>query len=150
MQYGGKPKTLPLDHIYILKPGSILAMSEGKFADGIHLPLGLKIGVEKSKSKLLFARTIAHELFHLKSYKSARVGKSGEDVSVYRSGFSMFDRKDFNEEMGEEKRYFGELEEAIVAECTKRLWNEIKKENIFSEEIKEIEKCKIWIAASLI
>src|SRR3990167_10008908 len=62
-QYGGEPKALPLDHIYVLKPGSVLAMTEGRLSGGIHKPLGLKIGVEKGKSKSLFARTVAHELF---------------------------------------------------------------------------------------
>lgn len=57
-QYGGKLKALPLDHIYLLKPDSVLAMTEGKLAGGIHKPLGVKIGVERGKSNLLFASTV--------------------------------------------------------------------------------------------
>jgi len=146
-QYGGEPKALPLDHIYVLKPGSVLAMTEGKLAGGIHKPLGLKVGVEKGKSKSLFASTVAHELFHLKSYKSARVGKSGEDVRLYRSGLSMIDRKDPNEEMGEEKEYFAILEEAIVAECTKKFLDEISKDSAFSEEAEAVRKFRDWVVA---
>ena len=146
-RYGGEPKSLPLDHIYVLKPGSVLAMTEGRLADGIHKPLGLKIGVEKGKSKSLFASTVAHELFHLKSYKSARVGKSGEDVRLYRSGLSMIDRKDPNEEMGEEKEYFAMLEEAIVAECTKKLLDEISADSVFSEEAEAVRKFRDWVVA---
>src|SRR3989344_7722222 len=146
-RYGGEPKELPLDHIYVLKPGSVLAMTEGRLAGGIHKPLGLKVGVEKGKSKSLFASTVAHELFHLKSYKSARVGKSGEDVRLYRSGLSMIDRKDPNEEMGEEKEYFAMLEEAIVAECTKKLLDEIGTDSFFSEEAEAVRKFKDWVVA---
>jgi len=146
-QYGGESRPLPLDHIYVLKPGSVLAMTEGKLAGGIHKPLGLKVGVERGKSKSLFASTVAHELFHLKSYKSARVGKSGDDVLLYRSGLSMIDRKDPNEEMGEEKEYFAMLEEAIVAECTKKFLDEISKDETFSEEAEAVKKFRDWVVA---
>jgi hypothetical protein len=147
VRYGGEPKALPLDHIYVLKPGSVLAMTEGRLAGGIHKPMGLKIGVEKGKSKLVFASTVAHELFHLKSYKSARVGKSGEDVRLYRSGLSMFDKKDPNEEGGDEKEYFAVLEEAIVAECTKKLLDGISSDSIFSEEIEAVRQFRDWVVA---
>lgn len=144
-QYGGEPKPLPLDHVYILKPGSVLAMTGGKLTGGIHQPIGAKIAIERRKSKLLFASAVAHELFHLKSYKSARVGKSGEDVRLYRSGLSMFDKKNPNEEFGEEKKYFTILEEAIVAECTKKFFDEISKDEAFSEEAEAVGKLKDWV-----
>ncbi len=146
-EYGGEPKPLPLNHIYVLKPGSVLAMTEGKLAGGIHQALGLKVGVEREKSKLLFASTVAHELFHLKSYKSARIGKTTDDVRLYRSGFSMIDRKDPNKEMGEEKDYFAMLEEAIVAECTKRFLDKISKDEAFSEEAEAVKKFRDWVVA---
>lgn len=146
-QYGGEPKALLLDHIYVLKPGSVLAMTEGRLVGGIHKPIGLKIGVERGKSKSLFASTVAHELFHLKSYKSARVGKSGEDVRLYRSGLSMIDKKNPDEEMDDEKEYFAMLEEAIVAECTKKLLDEINKDTLFNEETKAVAKFRDWVIA---
>lgn len=147
VQYGGVLKALPLDHIYVLKPGSVLAMTEGRLAGGIHKPLGLKIGIERGKSKLLFASAVAHELFHLKSYKSARVGKSGEDIHLYRSGLSMIDRKNPDEEIGDEKKYFDMLEEAIVAECTKKILDEISKDALFNEEAKAVAKFRDWVVA---
>ena len=147
LRYGGEPKMLPLDHIYVLKPGSVFAMTEGRLAGGIHQPLGLNIGIEKGTSKLLFASTVAHELFHLKSYKSARVGKSGEDVHLYRSGLSMMDKKNPDEKTGEEKEYFAMLEEAIVVECTKKLLDEIGKDSLFSEEAEAVKKIRDWVVA---
>lgn len=144
-RYGGEPKILPLDCIYILKPGSVSAMTEGKIAGGIHKPLGLKIGVEKGESKLLFTSSVAHELFHWKSYKAARVGDSGDDVRLYRTGLSMIDRKDLNEKLGEEKEYFAVLEEAIVAECTKKFLDEIGRDSEFNEEAKAVRKFRNWV-----
>jgi hypothetical protein len=143
-RHGGDPKPFPLDHIYILKSGSVFAMTEGKLGGGIHKPLGVKVGVEKGESKLLFASSLAHELFHAKSPKVARVGKSGEDVRVYRTGLSMMDRKDPDAELGDEKEYFGMLEEAIVAECTKRFLEQITKEEPFLEEAEAMKKIWGW------
>jgi len=144
--YGGDPKPFPLDHIYVLKPGSVSAMTEGKLGGGIHKPMGVKVGVEKGESNLLFASTVAHELFHAKSPKVARVGKSGEDVRVYRTGLSMMDRKDPNAKLGDEKEYFGILEEAIVAECTKRFLEQITREEPFREEAEAVKKIWGWVS----
>lgn len=145
-QYGGDPKPLPINHIYILKPDSVFAISEGKFRGGIHNPYGLNVGAEKGKSKLLFAGTVAHELFHLKSYKSARVGKPGEGAILYRSGLSMIDKKDTNKEVGDEKEYFAILEEAIVVECTRKFLDEIREDPDFKEETVAFEKFRDWVA----
>lgn len=146
-EYGGEPKLIPPDHIYVLKTGSVLTMTQGKLERGICKPLGLKIGVERGKSGLLFAGTVAHELFHLKSYKSARVGKSERDIRLYRSGLSMIDRKDSNEEAGEERQYFARLEEAVVAECTKKFLDEISQDSAFIEEIEAVKKFRDWVVA---
>lgn len=147
LQYGGKPEKIPPNCIYILKPDSILAMTEGEISGGIHKPLGRKIGVEKRESKLLFINSLAHELFHWKSYKAARVGDSGDDVRLYRTGVSMIDRKDLNREPSKEKEYFGALEEAIVAECTKKFLEEMDGNNEFNEEAKTIAIIRDWVIA---
>ncbi len=146
LRYGGDPKPLPLDHIYVLKPGSILEMSEGIISGGVHKPVAQKIGAEKGESKFLFASAVAHELFHLKSFKSARIRPNG-NPALYRSGLSMIDTKDASEKVGEEKEYFAMLEEAIVAECTRKFLEEIGKDAEFSAEMQAINKLKAWISA---
>jgi hypothetical protein len=144
--YGGKPKPLPLDHIHILKPGSVYEITK-RFQGGVHRPMFLEVGVEKGESKLLFASTLAHELFHLKSYKSARVGSFDKDVHLYRSGLTMLDRKDENEELGTEREYFSMLEEAIVAECTRDFIQKLGNEPFFEEDTLAISKLINWAVA---
>jgi len=144
-KYGGDIKPFPIDKIFIIKPDGIKAMSNGRISGGIHKPLGLSIGAERKESNILLGATIAHELFHLKSYKSARVGKDGKDVRLYRSGMTMIDRKNPEEEGGEEKAYFSRLEEAIVAECTKIFLEEIRDEQFFDKETKALERIKKWL-----
>jgi len=144
-QYGGEPKNLPIDHIYILKPGSVDTITEGEHAGALTQPHGLKIGIEQKESKFLFASGVAHELFHLKSYKSARLGNSPENIHLYRNGLQMYERKDPNVEVGEEKEYFSKLEEAIVAECVRKFLNELGKDEEFQEETEALNRLRNWI-----
>ncbi|MDO8668735.1 MAG: hypothetical protein Q7K65_00390 [Candidatus Buchananbacteria bacterium] len=142
---GGKVKSVPIDHIFILKLGSIQKITNGRLVGGIHQPMGSKIGVERGESQLLFASSIAHELFHSKSYKAARIGKSADDIRLYRSGIQMYDMKNPDDKYGEEKSYFGEMEEAIVAECTRKLLNELSKEYILKEETEAVNILTGWM-----
>lgn len=147
-QYGGTPKSIPLDQIYLLEPDGVFEATDGKQSNGVFSPLGLKIGVDRNKANLLFACSTAHELFHLKSYKSARVGKTGEDVRLYRSGITLTDRKDDSKESGQEKQYFEQLEEAIVAECVKKFYQEVGKNSLFVAEAEAVKKISDWVVTS--
>jgi hypothetical protein len=91
----------------------------------------------------MLAGTTAHELFHAKSYKAARLDESGE-ICLYRSGISMVDRNDPNAKRGGEKEYFGKMEEAIVAECTKKFLQKIETDPLFRDETVAILKIKKW------
>jgi len=140
LNYGGKIKATPIDHIYILKLGSISKMTKGRLNGVIYRIMGSKIGIEKEKSKLMFVGVIAYELLHSKSYKSARIGKSADDVRLYRNGIEMYDMKNPDSKHSEEKNYFGGLEEAIVAECTRKILDELRK-----EEVEAIDKLLSWV-----
>jgi len=59
----------------------------------------------------------------------------------------MFDKKNPDEKVGEEKEYFSVIEEAIVAECTKKLLDEIGGDALFSEEASAVIKFRDWVAA---
>lgn len=146
-QYGGKLKMLPLENKYILRPGSVSQMTGGNYGGGIQSPLKGKIGVERNKSNFLFASSLAHELLHLKSYKSVSIDKLDEEkgARLYRSGLRLMDTKDPNELSGEEKEYFAVLEEAIVAECTRKALNELSKEGEFKEESEAVKRIMSWV-----
>lgn len=146
-QYGGAPKATSLDKIYLLKPGGVAEATDGNLDNGMCTPLTLKIGIDRDESDLLFACSAAHELFHLKSYKSARIGRDAEDVRVYRSGITLTDRKDNSRELGEEKIYFEYLEEAIVSECVKKFYKEVSKNSLFVAEAEAIKKISDWVIA---
>jgi hypothetical protein len=146
--YKGDPKPTPIDHIYILKQGDVFLASDKRFRGGFHQPFGENVIIEKQKSKLLFVSTLAHELFHLKSYKAARVGKSTEQIHLYRSGFSMFDRKNIDAaETGDEKEYFAILEEAIVAQCAQNFLEIAEKDEMFRKESEASKKIIEWVLA---
>jgi len=49
--------------------------------------------------------------------------------------------------MGEEKKYFDELEEAIVAECTKKLHYDLAQHSLFANETKAMQKIRDWMEA---
>lgn len=142
-KYGGETGSVPLDNIYILHPGSVKTITKGKHLGGLHRPWSLKIAAEKYDSTLLFACTLAHELFHLKSYKSARVITQQEGAQPYRTGLSMFDIKTPENENARE--YFGIMEEAIVSECVKEFVQEISKEKDFSNEALASRKFVEWV-----
>lgn len=142
-QYNGDVKLVPPDHIFILPPGGVLEITGGTLMGGLHQPIKGSIAVEKGGSKLLFVSTLSHELFHLKSYKSARIGEDGEDVRLYRTGFAMYDKNEAK--LGEEKEYFGMLEEAIVVECTRRALEKVRKEPEFAYESASSKIFMNWV-----
>lgn len=145
--YGGDPKPLPLEKIHFLKKGAVKEMTGGEHAGGIHSTTYQNIGVEKSDSLLGTASTIAHELFHLKSYKAAAITFSPDKLHLYRTGLRMVNLKDKETTPGDKPTYFGELEEAIVAECARILLKELKKLPFFKKESEDLEKIKKLVFA---
>ncbi|MGC9603001.1 MAG: hypothetical protein ABSF47_00840 [Minisyncoccia bacterium] len=144
-EYGGEPKAIPIDKIHILKPNSVYEMTGGKLASGIHKALSQNIGVEKRESNLLFSGSIAHELFHSKSYKSARIDNPSEGARLYRFGISMTGKRNADTEAEEERWYFSVLEEAIVSECTNKFFDRVRPDSLFADEIKASDMIRAWI-----
>ncbi len=150
-QYGGAA-TGPAsnERIFLVRPGTVKQLTGSKLEDGLCSYLGQYIVAERNPSDLQFALTLAHELFHFKSFKAARISQSGpDDVRLYRSGLTMVDRKDDTKERGEEVRYFNELEEAIVTEATQRVYNaDLRISPIFRKEVESIDRIKHYLRAS--
>lgn len=142
-KYKGNPIKVPLGNIYILKPGDAIKASEGEFESGFHQPWAGNVVVEKN-SNLLFASTLAHEFFHFKSPKAVLIDET-EDLHLYRSGLTSRDRKDPSRKTGEEKEYFGVLEEAIVAECVKKFRDKAEQDGLFKEDIEAVKTLTNWV-----
>jgi hypothetical protein len=145
--YGVTPKPFPRDRIFILKPGSVPEISDGKLERAMFRSLGGVIGVEENRSRFSLAGGMAHELLHFKSNKSVQTGKKTEDVHLYRSGLSMVDRKVFGSEDGKVTEYFDSLEEAVVAECNRRLMEDLGQDDFFREEYLANQEFKSMVAA---
>ncbi len=143
--FGGSPKDVPIEHVYVLEPGGVSSVSEGKILGGVHITMSSRIGVDRNESNFLFASTIAHEMFHLTSYKSAYIKDPEYGPDLYRHGLQMVDKKDDAEKAGQEKKYFAQMEEAIVAECTRRFLKKIGSDPLFAEDFQALEKIKNWV-----
>lgn len=136
--YGAEPGLLPRENIHILKEGGVSEITGDEFVHGYNSILNQSLAVDRPKSNTVFAVVLAHELFYIKSTKSAQVDKEG-DPMPYRTGISMWDR-----ETGTE--YFGEIEEAIVSELVHRFYNEEMRSNpMYKKEIQDTDKLKEYI-----
>lgn len=139
--YGIASKPFPSEKIFIVKHGSVEELTNGKLKGGFHGMIKQRIVVERPESDISFAVMVAHELFHLKSPKMAQIS-NGKGVP-YRSGVTAFDRSGKTE-------YFAELEEAIVAEMTRRFYeSEVVGSQLFETEIKKTGEIKSWIGKVL-
>lgn len=134
--YEGEYKSLPEEKIHVVKPSAVEVITKGESKEACHFILSQDVAVERTWSDVDFATRVAHELFHLNSYKSARLAEG--KIEPCRSGISMFDK--------EKVKYFGEIEEAIISELTRQFYqNEIKGNPLYQEEVEATEKVKWWI-----
>jgi len=137
-RYGGKPKPFPKDKIFVLRPGGVREVTGGELGGAFNNPIAYRIVIDRTPSKLEFALTLAHELLHLRGYKSAQVPRSG-GVAPYRSGVVLYD-------LERNKEFFSELEEAIVTEITyNRVYQELARTQHFQKELLAVNEIKKWI-----
>ncbi len=146
-RYDGKVRSVPIERIHILPVGGVSKALGGNIEGGVLRTLHDRIGVDRRTSKIQLASVIVHELLHLKSPKAAQTGEKHDDVRPYRSGLTMFDRKYVEGSDMDEVEYFGELEEAVVAECAKLATEELRMKLLNQEEIAAHEKFLGWIVA---
>ncbi len=146
-QYGGKIKEIPIDNIYVLNPGDIEKATEGRQKGGVSYVERCDIGIEREDSKLLFASTLAHEMFHTKAFRSAKYDDTHALPYTYRNGVTLTDIKTPVSQGGEKKIYFAPLEEAIVTECTRRALEKLGKQELFKEEYDAVKKIIGWVAS---
>ncbi len=140
--YGGKPKRIKPENIGVVSQGAIATITEGRLRGGMYSSLGQKVIVEKNESDVDLATVLAHELFHFKAYKSAKITKEG-DIKSYRSGIAVSDRE-------KEVEYLVEIEEAIIAKVVRKFYEEeIRNNPLFADEVLKTDKVKDWIKKSM-
>lgn len=134
--------------VRLLKPERAYVVTGNWSKNAFHSIMGQYVGVERLPSDLELSVKLAHELFHLKAYKSARINKEGE-TQIYRAGIAMFGIGKGGDKKKVDK-FFGELGEAIVAELNRRFYQEYIRDNHFyAEEVKAVDIIKRWALKSL-
>lgn len=144
-RYGGNQKRLSINNIFVLKPGSVSELLEGKGVGGLSYSKSFVAGVERNSSMFPFACVAAHESFHLKSFKSVLTEGEREIGELYRSGFSMYKNTKIEDNEDEKTIFFGKLEEAIVAECSKKFAEILWKQPGFKYEFASLQIFRDWV-----
>lgn len=135
--YGATKKILP--KIVILEPGSVFKITQGEFRSGVCSPYMRRIMVDYRESKLDFATTLAHEMFHMSEYTSLIFSQETKDTELHRAGVSIFGKDG-------KTVYFADIEEALIAEAVQTFFNEyLRKNTQFTEEIKKTDFVKNWL-----
>ncbi|MCK9379160.1 MAG: hypothetical protein M0P97_03385 [Candidatus Moranbacteria bacterium] len=135
--YGATKKLSP--KIIILEPGSVYKITQGKFKSGVCSPYMRRIMVDSCESKLDFATTLAHEMFHMSEYTSLIFSQETDDTELRRAGISIFGKDG-------ETVYFANIEEALIAEAVQDFVNQyLRKNPQFVDEIKKTDFVKNWL-----
>lgn len=124
-RYGGYPSRIPPDRVHLVRPGSLRSLQSGRFGGGFAALVEEYAVVERSPSDSAFAAHLAHELFHIKSPKVVKPLDTGDKPRLHRSGLVTTEVKNTEIVPGYERKHFAELEEAIVAEATDRVFHEL-------------------------
>jgi hypothetical protein len=137
---GGEMPDYDNKNLFIVKNGSVKQFTGGDVDGGVFDSKSHAIMVDRNESDIVFANSLAHELFHLAGYKSLKVvGSEKKKVDLYRNGITMIDT-----EKG--KTFFSHLEEAIIAEANYRFHKKnILTNPIFKGEIENTEFIKGWL-----
>ena len=132
LKYDITSKDVPFRKLALVKEGEFEKNEISEIQGASSNPLTFNMYEEDTGVAFNFLTVTSHELLHLKSHKAARVKKDG-DISLYRSGLQMADIKDTEAVFGEERIYFDDLEEAVVAECNKHIREKLLESAQFKE-----------------
>ena len=139
-RYGAEEK--PATEVVLLEEGGVSKMTGGKFRSGACSQYQRSIIMDESPSRLAFATTLAHEMFHLAGYTTLRFSKNENDVYLSRTGITM-ESKDGDVE------YFKEIEEALVSRAEHMLFDEyLCKDPRYADEIAKTDFVKKWLRKS--
>lgn len=147
-KFGADIKISP-EQFFVLKQGAI-AKDSPRFKDGHALASknSLTAGIERLEThRAVFEVAVVHEAFHLLEAFAERIDKDG-NAYPYRSGISMME---FDFESDDYLViYFGDIQEAVVAELTGRYIKEkIASNPVYREDMEMTEFVKNWLASFL-
>ncbi len=124
---------VPLDHIHIFAQGGVEEFSRGEHGTGAHSTKEGSILADRNASDIDFAKTIFHEITHMKSYSAIQF-VPGEGFKTYRSGLEVVSRDG-------KKVYFFDLQEAIVSTLEKKFYDEaVSKSELFQDEAEALKR----------
>lgn len=143
--YGGDPQPFPLDRLHLVEEDGVEKISNYESRGGIADYLYFTIIVNRSASPLQLAVVLTHEFLHLKSFKAIKRKESKGKGKIYleRSGVQIISNDNL-------EGIFGDLEEAIVEECVRQLYqSEFRKHPLFAKDVKEIDQIASWFNENL-
>jgi hypothetical protein len=132
--YSSKIKGVPIDKVYFLKEGSTGKLTNITGNKGFYNIKRGYIVIDRLNSKIGTASVLAHELFHAKAYKSIKYFSDTKDDFLYRSGVEMVDISNPTSEYESKKKYFAEMDEAIVQKLASKTAKLMEKDPLFSSE----------------
>jgi hypothetical protein len=137
VQYGAT-RIADAQRVFLLKPGSVEAVTKGNIGNGLYNSLKQCIAINRTGSNAILASRVVHEAFHMSSYHTAQIDKDGND-ELYRSGIEMRGRDN-------EGSYFVHAQEAIIATLSRRFFDEIVSKNpLYEKRIEQTNQIKDWL-----
>ncbi len=130
---------VPAENIHLLREGGTGDALNKRLSEGAYGTIDNSILVDRSPSRVDFALSIVHELFHSKCYKALQVGLANGRgwITTYRSGTAVNARD-------RSAVYLEDVEEAIVGYLTKRFYEDVVlRHPFFSTEVQERLQAKV-------
>lgn len=136
--WGGDPKQIPRDRIFILEDGGVRKASNNRFELAFSSFETLKMVIEHLNSDIGLACNLAHEFFHLKSYKEGKLlPRDEKGIDGYRSGLNIYLHG---------VNLFDDLEEAIVSKAEIIFFEKYVLTNpLYKSDLEKLGLLKYWL-----
>ena len=125
--YGLTDFDVPSKNIHVIKKEKWPNEKDAAFYNSMMQAIAIK----EEHAKIVFLKSILHEMIHLKSYGSMQI-TANEDPQEheYRSGITVTKRDG-------SRLFFRNINEAVVEELTLQVFSRLYDHSIFSEEVKQ-------------
>ncbi len=131
-KYGLDEFNIPIQNIHIIEKEKW----PKKGSSGVYIPYHQAVAIRETKSNLVLAKKIYHEMVHFKSYGALHTIEETQDVHEYRTGWVTHQRSDG-------KEYFRNINEAVTEELTMRFIKSLDDNPLFINEVEQTEKLRV-------